>query len=911
MGAAPGCDAQTFGKPCCLFAGSIKKDCRRHRRRGGPIPSARRSPYNRIRCPGASGIRVRAGQDEENRFFSQWRRRAEKGNSMDHLSPSETPVAPQSHADYSPPTAEELKNAILAKLIYSIGKDVVAASQRDWFLAVAFATRDIIVDRWMNSTRETYEDDRKRVYYLSLEFLIGRMLFDAMTNLRIVEPMQAALSMIGVDLAVLRRLEPDAALGNGGLGRLAACFMDSMATLSIAAHGYGIRYDNGLFRQIIRDGWQQEAPEDWLAFGNPWEFARPESNYAIGFGGQVEAVAGAAGKVRHVWKPGETVEAVGYDTPIVGWRGLHVNTLRLWTARAPDPLKLDAFNAGDYIGALADRVRAEAISKVLYPSDATPAGQELRLRQEYFFASASLLDLVRRHVKQHRDIRSLGDRVAIQLNDTHPAIAIAELMRILVDLNGLDWDESWAIARAVFSYTNHTLLPEALESWPVTLIERLLPRHMQIIYLINAMHLDGARKAGFTEPALLSSISLIDEHAGRRVRMGNLAFVGSHKINGVSALHTDLMRKTVFRDLNELYPGRITNKTNGITFRRWLMEANPALTRIIVGAIGEKALGNSEHLAELAAHADDSALQEQLALARRANKVALGRFVADKLSVRLDPDSLYDVQIKRIHEYKRQLLNILETIARYNSIRSNPMKEFAPRVKIFAGKAAASYTQAKLIIKLAVDVARVVNSDPTVRGLLKVVFLPNYNVSLAETIIPAADLSEQISTAGMEASGTGNMKMGLNGALTIGTLDGANVEMKEHVGDDNIFIFGLEAHEVEAERAKGIDMTARIAASPLLREVLDELGSGVFSPDDPGRYRGIVDVLTHHDYFMVCADFDEYWAAQMRVDELWRDKQRWWRSSVINTANMGWFSSDRTIADYAGEIWNAPFRPIA
>jgi glycogen phosphorylase len=830
---------------------------------------------------------------------------------MDHLSPSETPVAPQSHADYSPPTAEELKNAILAKLIYSIGKDVVAASQRDWFLAVAFATRDIIVDRWMNSTRETYEDDRKRVYYLSLEFLIGRMLFDALTNLRIVEPMQAALSMIGVDLAVLRRLEPDAALGNGGLGRLAACFMDSMATLSIAAHGYGIRYDNGLFRQIIRDGWQQEAPEDWLAFGNPWEFARPESNYAIGFGGQVEAVAGAAGKVRHVWKPGETVEAVGYDTPIVGWRGLHVNTLRLWTARAPDPLKLDAFNAGDYIGALADRVRAEAISKVLYPSDATPAGQELRLRQEYFFAAASLLDLVRRHVKQHRDIRSLGDRVAIQLNDTHPSIAIAELMRILVDLNGLDWDESWAIARAVFSYTNHTLLPEALESWPVTLIERLLPRHMQIIYLINAMHLDGARKAGVTEPALLSSLSLIDEQAGRRVRMGNLAFVGSHKINGVSALHTDLMRKTVFRDLNALYPGRITNKTNGITFRRWLMEANPALTGIIVGAIGEQALGNSEHLVELARHADDSALQEQLALARRANKVALGRFVADKLGVRLDPDALYDVQIKRIHEYKRQLLNILETIARYNSIRSNPMKEFAPRVKIFAGKAAASYTQAKLIIKLAVDVARVVNSDPTVRGLLKVVFLPNYNVSLAEAIIPAADLSEQISTAGMEASGTGNMKMGLNGALTIGTLDGANVEMKQHVGDDNIFIFGLEAHEVEAERVKGIDMTARIAASPLLREVLDELGSGVFSPDDPGRYRGIVDVLTHHDYFMVCADFDAYWAAQMRVDELWRDKQRWWRASVINTANMGWFSSDRTIADYAGEIWNAPFRPIA
>ncbi|HLW91867.1 MAG TPA: glycogen/starch/alpha-glucan phosphorylase, partial [Roseiarcus sp.] len=689
-----------------------------------------------------------------------------------------------------PPTPEALREAVLAKLTYSVGKDPVAASQRDWFLAVAFATRDIIVDRWMNSTRDTYDDDRKRVYYLSLEFLIGRMLFDSMTNLGIVEPMRAALSQLGVDLGVLRRIEPDAALGNGGLGRLAACFMDSMATLSIAAHGYGIRYDNGLFRQVIRDGWQQEVPEDWLAFGNPWEFARPESNYAIGFGGHVEAVPGADDKMRHEWKPAETVQAVGYDTPIVGWRGRHVNTLRLWSARAPDPLNLDVFNAGDYIGALADRVRSEAISKVLYPSDATPAGQELRLRQEYFFAAASLLDLVRRHLKQHREIRSLGEHVAIQLNDTHPTIAIAELMRILVDLNGVDWDEAWEITKTVFSYTNHTLLPEALESWPVPLMERLLPRHMQIIYLINAAHLDGARKSGHDDPGLLSSVSLIDEHAGRRVRMGNLAFVGSHKINGVSALHTDLMRKTVFSDLNALYPGRIVNKTNGITFRRWLMETNPRLTEILVGALGARVLDDYDALVGLADHADDPSLHEQLALARRSNKVALGRYAAERLNVRLDPDALYDVQIKRIHEYKRQLLNLLETIARYNAIRSNPMRDFAPRVKIFAGKAAASYTQAKLIIKLAIDVARVVNSDPTVRGLLKVVFLPNYNVSLAETIIPAADLSEQISTAGMEASGTGNMKMALNGALTIGTLDGANVEIKEHVGDENIFIFG-------------------------------------------------------------------------------------------------------------------------
>ena len=476
--------------------------------------------------PAPARIRVRAGQGERNRLCSfQGAGAPKKATKWIRSAPSKARTLAHSHADPPPPTAAELKDAILAKLTYAIGKDVVAASQRDWFLAVAFATRDIIVDRWMNSTRETYADDRKRVYYLSLEFLIGRMLFDAMTNLGIVEPMQAALSQLGVDLAVLRRLEPDAALGNGGLGRLAACFMDSMATLSIAAHGYGIRYDHGLFRQIIRDGWQQESPEDWLAFGNPWEFARPESNYAIGFGGHVEAVAGAGDKMRHVWKPAETVEAVGYDTPIVGWRGRHVNTLRLWSARAPDPLRLDAFNAGDYIGALADRVRAEAISKVLYPSDATPAGQELRLRQEYFFASASLQDLVRRHVKQHRDVRSLGDKVAIQLNDTHPSIAIAELMRILVDLNGLDWDESWAIAKAVFSYTNHTLLPEALESWPVTLMERLLPRHMQIIYLINAMHLDSARKAGFNEPAA-SLRGVADRRAG-----------GPARAHGQSRLH--------------------------------------------------------------------------------------------------------------------------------------------------------------------------------------------------------------------------------------------------------------------------------------------------------------------------------------------------------------------------------------
>ena len=827
---------------------------------------------------------------------------------MDQLVTTDKPA--QQQAEMRPYSAAELKAAVLAKLTYAVGKTPGLATPRDWFLAVTFATRDIIVGRWLESLDGVYIDGRKRVYYLSLEFLIGRLLFDALTNLGVAQPMAEALDELGVNLTDLRRIEPDAALGNGGLGRLAACFMDSMATLSIAAHGYGIRYDNGLFRQIIRGGWQQETPEDWLVNGNPWEFVRPEYNYAIGFGGWVEMVEHDE-RTSHVWHPAETVEAVAYDTPIVGWRGRHVNTLRLWSARATDPLKLEAFNAGDYVGAFSERVRAEAISKVLYPSDATPAGQELRLRQEYFFTSASLLDLIRRHMKQWGDVRTLGEHAAVQLNDTHPAIGISELMRILVDLNKVEWDEAWSITQATFSYTNHTLLPEALETWPVPLMERVLPRHMQIIYLINAAHLDSARRRGFVDTAMLAGISLIDEHAGRRVRMGNLAFIGSHKINGVSALHTDLMRKTVFHALNSVYPGRITNKTNGITFRRWLIECNPDLADIIRSTLGERALDDYHALKALAAYADDSSLQERVAQARRKRKAALARVITDQLNLRVDPEAMFDVQVKRIHEYKRQLLNLLETVARYNAIRANPTIDFAPRVKIFSGKAAASYTQAKLIIKLAIDIAKVVNSDPTVRGLLKVVFLPNYNVSLAEIIMPAADLSEQISTAGMEASGTGNMKMALNGALTVGTLDGANVEMRDLVGDDNIFIFGLTAAEVESARAGGIDSTEHIAASPILHEALDEIASGVFSTDDAGRYRGLVDTLTHHDYFMICADFDAYWKTQVKIDEAWRDRNRWMRSSVLNTANVGWFSSDRTIGEYAKEIWSAPFVPIS
>jgi starch phosphorylase len=714
---------------------------------------------------------------------------------------------------------------------------------------------------------------------------------------------------LGVDLDDLRAVEPDAALGNGGLGRLAACFMESMASLELPAFGYGIRYEYGLFRQLVRDGWQHEVPEDWLADGNPWEFERPEIVYPIGFGGRVETVEGSDGGQQQQWHPDETVLAVAFDTPVVGWRGRHVNTLRLWSARAPDPLQLETFNLGDYVGAMAHRARAEAISRVLYPSDATPAGQELRLRQEFFFTSASLQDLVRRHMQQHGDIRTLASQAAIQLNDTHPAIAVAELMRILVDAHSLPWEEAWSITTATLSYTNHTLLPEALESWPVELLERLLPRHLQIVYMINWLHLKQLSQAGHHDAGLLARVSLVDERNGRRVRMGHLAFLGSHKVNGVSALHTDLMRRTVFADFHGLYPDRIVNKTNGITFRRWLQQANPGLARLLVETIGERVLDDAGALDELERFADDAGFRARFRAVKAANKASLARLIEERIGVSVDPAALFDVQIKRIHEYKRQLLNILETIALHQAIRAEPDRDWTPRVKIFAGKAAASYERAKLIIKLANDVARAVNDDPVVAGRLKVAFLPNYNVSLAEAIIPAADLSEQISTAGLEASGTGNMKLALNGALTIGTLDGANIEIREQVGPENIVVFGLEAHQVDALKREGAEGRDFAARSPRLTAVLEALTSGAVSPEDPGRFEPLAREILGRDPYMLAADFDAYWEAQRRVDALWRDEAAWWRASVLNTARIGWFSSDRTIAEYAHEIWDVPVLP--
>jgi starch phosphorylase len=802
--------------------------------------------------------------------------------------------------------AATIRAEILEKLAYSIGKDPAVAKRHDWLNATVLALRDRIIDRWMDSTRRAYQAKAKRVYYLSLEFLIGRLLRDALSNLQLNEAFTQALQSLNVDIDLVAALEPDAALGNGGLGRLAACFMESMASLDIPAYGYGIRYNHGLFRQKISDGWQIELPENWLEHGNPWEFPRREAAYEIGFGGQVVPGIEPGNTQQRRWQPAEKLVASATDTPMVGWRGKRVNTLRLWTARALDPIRLDAFNSGDYAAALAESNKAEIITRVLYPADSTPAGQELRLRQEYFFTSASLQDIIRRHMQQYDEVRSLADKVSIQLNDTHPAVAVAELMRLLLDNHALDWDEAWEITRGCISYTNHTLLPEALESWPLHLFEHVLPRHMQIVYGINSRLIADAQKLPDCTTDFLASVSLIDEQNGRRVRMGQLAFAGSHSINGVSALHTSLMKDSVFRDLNTLYPGRINNKTNGITPRRWLLGVNPKLAGLLSESIGASVLDELSLVAKAAPLAKDAAFKARFAAIKRKNKEELANLIAARMGLEVDPSAMFDVHVKRIHEYKRQLLNILETIALYNSMRAHPDRPWVPRVKIFAGKAAASYAQAKLIIKLINDVGAVVNNDPDIRHLLKVVFIPNYNVSLAEAIVPAADLSEQISTAGMEASGTGNMKFALNGALTIGTLDGANIEIMEHVGRDNIVIFGLTAQEVQDKRRAGHNGGAAVESSPDLKGVLDALGSGVFSPGDSNRYRPIIDSIYHGDWFMVAADFDAYATAQRGVAAIWRQSGDWTEKAILNTVNMGWFSSDRTIREYARDIWNVP-----
>jgi starch phosphorylase len=792
-------------------------------------------------------------------------------------------------------SAAALRSAVRDHLNYTIGKTDAHATLSDWRLALSYAIRDRVVDPWFATTRRIYAEDRKRVYYLSMEYLIGRLLEDQTTNLGLEEEARSALQALGVDYAEVVRDEPDAALGNGGLGRLAACFMDSMATLGIAAYGYGIRYDHGLFKQSFHDGWQVERAEDWLNEPHPWEFVRKESVYPIGFGGEVET--GADG--RALWRPAETVLAAAFDTPVPGWGGFWVNTLRLWSAQPVQVFDLDRFNSGDFLGAAAPAVLAQTISRVLYPDDTTPQGRELRLKQEFFFTAASLRDLLRRFLSQHDDLTLLPQKVAVQLNDTHPAIAGPELVRLLVDEQGLPFDEAFAIARGCLNYTNHTLMPEALERWPAELMGRVLPRHLQLIERIDAAHEAELRGRGVSRPAGVEAIG------GGEVRMGNLAFMAASKVNGVSALHTDLMKQTVFRDLHALHPERITNQTNGVTPRRWLRGCNPDLGALLTEAVGPGWETDLERLSAIAPLAEDAGFRERFAAAKRANKQRLVARLQRDSGVALDPRAMFDVQIKRIHEYKRQLMNALEAAALYNEIRRDPEADWTPRVKLFGGKAAPGYAMAKLIVKLINDIGRTINADPAVRERLTVLFPENYNVSLAELLIPAADLSEQISTAGMEASGTGNMKFAMNGALTVGTLDGANVEIREQVGPDNIFIFGLTAGEVAARRAAGTNPGAAIAADPRLAEVLDQIEQGVFSPEDPGRFRPLVDNLRHHDWFMVCDDFTAYYDTQRQIDRAWHDQEDWQRRAVLNVAPMGRFSADRTIRGYAEEIWGA------
>jgi glycogen phosphorylase len=800
--------------------------------------------------------------------------------------------------------AESLQRAIAHSLIYDVGKDPVAARGRDWLMAVSRVTRDRLVDRWMETTRRQYQQDAKRVYYLSMEFLIGRALTNSLLAVDIADEARAAIHQLGLDLEELRDLEPDAALGNGGLGRLAACFLDSMATLGLPGFGYGIRYDYGMFAQSLQDGYQVELPDAWLIGGNPWEFPRPEVLYTIRFGGRVER-NGAQPR----WVDTDDVLAMAYDTIIPGYRTRAVNTLRLWSAKATKDFDLALFNKGDYARAVEAKNQSETVSRVLYPDDSTRHGRELRLRQEYFFVSASLQDILRRYQHDHDGFAKLPDKVAIHLNDTHPAIAVPELMRLLLDIHGLDWDEAWRLAGRIFSYTNHTLMPEALETWPIDLMGAVLPRHVEIILDINARFLGWVRGEHPDDPDLSRRVSLIDESGERRIRMAYLSILASHKVNGVSALHSDLMRRTIFADFDRLFPGRFVNRTNGVTPRRWLNQANPGLARLIDSRIGPDWRVDLDRLTALVPHAEDEGFCHEFAAIKLANKQKLAGFIRRETGVIVDPQSMFDMHIKRIHEYKRQLLNLLQVIARYNGIVADPTAGWVPRTVIFAGKAASAYRMAKLIIKLINDVAQRINHDPKAGGLLRVVVMPNYGVSLAELAIPAADLSQQISTAGTEASGTGNMKLALNGALTIGTEDGANIEIRDRVGADNIFIFGLDAAAVQNLRAAGYDPYERYRGNPALRQAIDQIGSGFFSPDEPNRFRPIVEALLGHgDQYLLLADFAAYVECQARVDALHRRPAEWRRKAVLNIAGMGPFSSDRAIREYAAGIWNV--RPL-
>ena len=805
------------------------------------------------------------------------------------------------HEGYLASDVEALKRSISNNLRYRSGKIPLTATRGDWLLAAELAVRNRLVERWMKSNTAYYTQHSKVVYYLSMEFLIGRTFQNALECLDIREDMEEALRDLAVDMEEITSYEPDAALGNGGLGRLAACFLDAMATLNIANIGYGIRYDYGMFKQEIIDGYQVETPDYWLLTrGNPWEFPRPELQFNVRYGGHVEQQNGRAR-----WVDSHRVLAMAYDTIIPGYDTECATTLRLWSAKATSEINLSAFNKGNYAGAVEAKNMSENVTRVLYPDDSTASGRELRLMQEYFFVSASLQDLIRRHQLNHASFDNLAETISIHLNDTHPVLAVPELIRILVDEQGVSFKQAWSLAQQIFSYTNHTLMSEALETWTVEMLGRILPRHLMIIFDINNEFLSMVAQKFENDNDLLRRVSLVDEAGERRVRMAYLAVVASHKVNGVSELHSELMKESIFADFARIFPERFTNVTNGITPRRWLSQANPFLSELIDDRIGKNWRRHFEEIGRLKPYANDPAFLGSFKAVKRQNKQRLARWVRNVLNVNLNPDSLFDVQIKRIHEYKRQLLNVLHVITRYNQIKANPDVNWVPRSIIFAGKAASAYQMAKDIIKLINDVAVKVNNDRDIGDKLKVVFIPNYGVSLAEMIIPAADLSEQISMAGTEASGTGNMKLAANGALTIGTLDGANIEIMERVGSDNIFIFGNTAEQVEQIKANNYQPREYYERIPELKQALDQIRDGFFSPDEPGRFRAIYDSLINYgDRYLVLADYESYMATQRQVDTLYRQTIRWDTKAIANVAGVGYFSADRAISEYARNIWN-------
>ncbi|CNH66793.1 glycogen phosphorylase [Yersinia pekkanenii] len=801
-------------------------------------------------------------------------------------------------------SVDALKHSIAYKLMFIVGKDPSIATQHDWLNATLFAVRDRMVERWLRSNRAQLSQDVRQVYYLSMEFLLGRTLSNALLSMGIYEDIEQALDEMGLNLSELLQEENDPGLGNGGLGRLAACFLDSLATLALPGRGYGIRYEYGMFSQKIVNGQQMESPDNWLEYGNAWEFPRHNTRYKVRFGGRIQQ---EGSKIR--WLETEEILACAYDQIIPGFDTDATNTLRLWSAQASNEINLGKFNQGDYFAAVEDKNHSENVSRVLYPDDSTYSGRELRLRQEYFLVSATVQDILSRHWAMHQTFDNLADKIAIHLNDTHPVLSIPEMMRLLIDEHKFSWMDAWDVVQQVFSYTNHTLMTEALETWPIDMIGKILPRHLQIIFDINDHFLKLVQEQYPAEPELLPRVSIIDENHGRQVRMAWLAVIASHKVNGVSALHSELMVQSLFADFARIFPNRFCNKTNGVTPRRWLALANRPLAAVLDDSIGHNWRTDLSQLSELEKNLDYPSFLQALQKAKLENKKRLATYLAEKLNIVVNPAALFDVQIKRIHEYKRQLLNVLHVITRYNRILDAADEQWVPRVVIFAGKAASAYYNAKQIIRLINDVAKVINNDPRINNRLKVVFIPNYSVSLAQLIIPAADLSEQISLAGTEASGTSNMKFALNGALTIGTLDGANVEIREHVGEDNIFIFGNTTEQVEALRNNGYNPRKYYDEDPDLHLALTQIVTGVFSPEEPKRYTNLFDSLVNFgDHYQLLADYRSYVNAQEKVDTLYRHPDEWTRKTLLNIANMGYFSSDRTIEEYANEIWH--IKPI-